>query len=192
MTSELKDDIENLKPKEGARTKWLMILITLLESICIFTLIENREIIDNVHRLLNSILLGILTAGLGQSLIQLFRRVYYSRLAKFCIWGAVNGILSSLWIDTLLKVEPTSLRILVDQSVGTPFFQSAFILFNCAWENTDFLSSFRQTFLKMLGTSYAVWPLCSIISFNFLPPHLIFPFNCFVNVLWTLALGLII
>lgn len=123
-----------LKP----RSKTLLSFITIIEFISLLIVIKHREVIDNVHQLLNSILLGIITATLGQSIIQLFRQVHYDRIGKFFIWGAINGVLSSLWIDCLVYKLPDVLsRVLVDQLVGSPLFQLLFIVLNCLWENTD-------------------------------------------------------
>src|SRR5690349_20555719 len=103
MPSTEKSDLEkNAHVVEGHRTKSLLIVITFLEILSILILIKHREVIDNVHQMLNSILLGILTAGVAQSIIQLYRHVNYNRLLKFCVWGGINGVLSSLWIDTLV------------------------------------------------------------------------------------------
>lgn len=206
-----KSDLEkNVHVVDAHRTKALLSAIIILEVVAIVILIQNREVIDNVHQMLNSVLLGVLTAGFAQSIIQLFRRVHYGRLFKFCLWGAMNGVMSSVWIDTLVvRLETPLHRILTDQFIGTPIFQTIFIIYNSLWENIDIKGAFKsvsklhfmhcsqlltrnQTFWRMLGTSYLIWPVCSIVSFNFLPQHLIFPFTCFVNVIWTLALGLII
>jgi hypothetical protein len=150
MPSTEKSDLEkNAHVVEGHRTKSLLIVITFLEILSILILIKHREVIDNVHQMLNSILLGILTAGVAQSIIQLYRHVNYNRLLKFCVWGGINGVLSSLWIDTLvLQFEQTPHRIIVDQVVGTPFFQSAFLIFNSVWENHDFYPAFASVSIE--------------------------------------------
>lgn len=46
--------------------------------------------------------------------------------------------------------------------------------------------------MRMLLSCYMIWPICSIVSFNFLPTFYIFPFNCFVNVIWTVVVGILI
>lgn len=140
-----KVDIEkNLEVDIQARSKSTILLITFFELACIIFLMHHREYIDSLHQMLNSILMGMFTAGFAQSVIQLYRYVNYHRLAKFYVWGAVNGVISSLWIDYLVYNFPAvSMRVAVDQCIGSPFFQAIFIIYNCIWENLDILPAFK-------------------------------------------------
>lgn len=133
-----KNEIANQVTLINNKSKSLLAFLTVVEFISLIIVVKHREVIDNVHQLLNSVLLGILGATFGQSVIQLFKQVHYSKLVKFFIWGAINGILSSLWIDTLVyKFPDVFTRVMVDQLVGSPFFQLLFIILNCLWENTN-------------------------------------------------------
>lgn len=174
------------------RSKSLLLILTILEFIALVVVVHHREVIDNVHQLLNSVLLGIFSAVLGQSIIQLFRQVHYNRLGKFVIWGAVNGALSSLWIDLLIYRFPDVIsRVLVDQLVGSPIFQLIFVILNCLFENSNISIAMKTTYITTLKVCYMFWPICSIVSFQFLPPHLIFPFNCFISLIWNVVLSLL-
>lgn len=174
------------------KSRLLLLALIVIHVVLLALVVQHREKIDDYHQLLNSVLLGTLTSSFGQSIIQLVKGFNSKRLLKFLIWGWFNGVLSSIWLEYLVLNYTDALhRILFDQLVGSPIFQLIFTVFNAVYENASISNAIRTTYLTTLKASYLVWPFCSIISFNFLPLHLIFPFNCLVTLLWSVILSLL-
>lgn len=55
---------------------------------------------------------------------------------KFFIWGGVNGLLCSYWIELLLSIFKGKkiVCVLIDQSIGSVIFQTLYSLFICLWD----------------------------------------------------------
>ncbi|KAH3675653.1 hypothetical protein WICMUC_002570 [Wickerhamomyces mucosus] len=194
-STEIEKNLNIKNNHQISRSRSVIYFTILIKLTSIFLLLKNRDLIENVHQLLNSILLGFLTAGLAQTIIQTFRAVNFNKILKFALWGGISGISGSLWIDYLVVEFPKNddiiYRVAVDQLVGAPFFQSLFLIYNCLWEGNNIKIAFHTNFLKTLLMSYLIWPASSVISFGYLPQHFIFPFTCAVGVVWTVILGLL-
>lgn len=170
--------------------------LTLSHIFLIWISITNNERLSKFHPLLNSVALGILTSGLAQSIIQCFKPVHYGKLLKFYTWGAINGILSSMWINYILSTFPEKdqvlHRFLTDQIIAAPLFLFVFMSFHCLWEDVDLILSLKTGFVRNLLASYCIWPFASIIGFGgWIDESSIFGFNCFVSLVWTVALGVL-
>lgn len=127
---------------------------------------------------------------------------------KYLIWGGVNGLLCSYWIELLLNIfkEKKLYCVLVDQTVGTVIFQTLYSLFICLWDaeleaTTDgvmrvdlnwenFSVYFASMLWKYMKLSYLVWPIISLLSFTVLSDEWIFPVNCFFTTLFGVMLSL--
>ncbi|GMM36552.1 hypothetical protein DASC09_038770 [Saccharomycopsis crataegensis] len=140
------------------------------------------------------VIIGSLSSVIAQLINQFYRRHYsLSHVAKFLIWGCINGVLTSLWIDMLfVQFDHTVARVMVDQLIGSPFFQLVFLVLNAIWDNNNDIRTYlRVNYLKSLKLSYLIWPCFSILSFSILPPEFIFPCNCLVNLIWNVILSFI-
>jgi hypothetical protein len=178
-------------PKLEKRRSLLLVIVAVQAVLSVF-IYKNKEAVDGVHHVINSMLLSVMCSGAAQILIQFIRPFNFKKLLKFWIWGGINGIVSAYWINFLVvQFENLPNRVLVDQSIGSPYFQLLFIVFNCLWEGHDVIPTLKRIYIKTLGLSYLIFPLSSIISFGFLPPNLIFPFNCLVTLIWTVVLSLL-
>lgn len=177
-------------PIESRRS--LLVFLMLFQIVLTVIIFKNREVIDNLHQVLNSVLLSCVCSGIAQTFIQFFKPINYKKLIKFWIWGAINGIMTAYWIDFLLaNVENILKRVFCDQLIGTPYFQLIFIVYNCLWENYDIIPTLKQIYFKTIIYSLVVFSIPSFISFKYLPPHLIFPLNCITTLVWTIVLSLL-
>ncbi|ODQ44651.1 hypothetical protein PICMEDRAFT_74362 [Pichia membranifaciens NRRL Y-2026] len=136
---------------------------------------------------------------------------------KFLIWGGVNGLLCSYWIELLLTVfrDRELVCVLVDQTAGTVIFQTLYSLYICLWDGevevsgaaaiADTSDSSRRTveltwenftnhyagmLWKYMKLSYLVWPVISLLCFTVLSDEWIFPVNCFFATLFGVTLGM--
>lgn len=128
---------------------------------------------------------------------------------KFLIWGSLNGLLSSYWIDFLVSLFSTKLFcVFLDQTLGTILFQTLYTLFLCLWDGEvevtlisapstripltwdAFKTHYTRMLWKYMRLSWLVWPLVSLISFTTVPPTWIFPLNCLFSTIFTVLLGL--
>ncbi|ODV87582.1 hypothetical protein CANARDRAFT_26966 [[Candida] arabinofermentans NRRL YB-2248] len=151
------------------------------------------EHINLVHPLLAGLLLGGQSSCMAQSLNQYYHKTYsFNKHVKFYIWGTLNGLFTTVWIHILFTyVEHPMYRFLVDQSIGTGLFQFMFVLFNCVWERADLITQLKTTYVSALKYSYMIWPAISFLSFNYLTPEVIFPLNCFCNLIFTFVLAIL-
>lgn len=142
------------------------------------------------HRLLAPALLGSATATLAQSINQFAKKkLNYSRIFKFLVWGCINGSFTILWIDFLTtKTDSLYYRILWDQLIGVPCFQLVFNVLNTLWDTGEISQNAKALYVKSLKYSYCFWPFVSIVSFAFVPEPLIFPWNCLANLFWSMIL----
>lgn len=186
------DEHQKLHAASGPlrRRLFLNIVITAASSWIIY--INYNRLIDDIHPLAAPAILGSVSAALAQCLNQyLKKKVDYNRIAKFMVWGSINGPLTVLWIDLLMsRFESVAYRILVDQSVGAPLFQATFSVLNSLWENGDMVTAnSRSTYLRSLRYSYCYWPIFSVCLFLLVPQKMMFPANCAANLLWNLILS---
>ncbi|KAH3683219.1 hypothetical protein WICPIJ_005809 [Wickerhamomyces pijperi] len=184
---------ERLTTPKPSHSKQFIYALTVIHVVLVCINIVNHKILVKFHPLLNSITLGVLTSGLAQCCIQCFKPVSYKKLMKFYVWGSVNGVLSSMYIDYLLSMFPEDNqlvpRFLTDQIIAGPLFQFVFMSFHCLWEDIDLVSTLKAGFMRNLMASYCVWPIASIIGFGgWIDESWIFSFNCFVSLVWTVVL----
>lgn len=127
---------------------------------------------------------------------------------KFLIWGGINGLFSSYWIDFLVSLFSVKIFcVFLDQTVGTIFFQSLYFLFICLWDGEMevdssgkskkvdltwdvFYHNYSSMIWKYMKLSWLVWPWVSIVSFTSLPSEWIFPLNCVFSAIFTVLLGI--
>lgn len=156
--------------------------------------------------------------GLLQLIV--YRHAKPGNLLKYYVWGVLNGIwtvstllfisvvlsyclyiyfftsntpsMQKWWTDNLSNsVSNIPLRIICDQIIGNPTNLIFFLSFVSYWDGRDINQYFQLTYLKMLKTSYIIWPLASTIQFYFLEPRFLVPFNSVINVFWTVILGIL-
>lgn len=135
---------------------------------------------------------------------------------KYLMWGGLNGLLSSYWIDLVITLFPTKRYacVLLDQTIGTVIFQTLYTLFICIWDaevevisksysngtlNSKgkveltwdaFVRNYASMLWKYMKISWMIWPFVSIISFTLLPHEWIFPVNCISATIFTVLLGM--
>lgn len=171
-----------------------MVLTALVTIVLIYLVVSYDELKSVGGELAMSVLIGLLLLVLAQLINQFYRRMYSMlQIAKFFVWGCINGVLTSLWIDMLFFQCPNTVsRVLVDQLIGLPMFQLTFLVMNAIWDNnSDIKTYLKINYVRSLKLSYLIWPCFSIISFSILPAHLIFPCNCLVNLGWNVVLSFI-
>lgn len=175
-------------PKYIARRLLLNLLVETGLSLMVY---YKYNFLLDYHRLLAPALLGATTAMMAQSINQLFRRkLSYTKIFKFLVWGIINGSFTVLWFDLLMaKFDSITYRILVDQMIGAPFFQLVFNILNSLWDHGEITANTRAAYVKSLKYSYCFWPFFSILGFIFIPNSLLFPSNCLANLLWSLILA---
>lgn len=180
----------NLYPIPKA-VKRNLILNLIWESCLSITIYYNYNNLAEWHRLLAPAFLGAATAMLAQSFNQFYRKkLNYSKILKFLIWGIINGCFTNLWIDLLVfRFENLAYRVLVDQMVGAPFFQLIFNILSNLWDYGEISTNFKVIYLRSLKYSYCFWPFFSIASFIFIPQQFLFHCNCLANLFWSLILS---
>lgn len=139
-------------------------------------------------------LICLCLSGLSQGITQAFitRRANFSQLFKFYVWGVINGVTTKMWTELLIaKVPITILRVVFDQLGGNPMFQLAFLSLSAYWDATSISATLHESFWKTLKSSWLIWPIFSMVAFFILPPNLIVPCNCVVNLTWCIILGLL-
>ncbi|CAN3366199.1 hypothetical protein DICA4_E32000 [Diutina catenulata] len=173
-----------------SRSKTLLLM--LVEAMALAAFYTNYDLIKlQIHPLAAPVLLGSATAALAQTFNQYTKsQLSYSRLSKFLVWGAINGMFTALWIDLVVRsTDNVVYRVLFDQLVGAPCFQLLFNVLNSLWEHGEITSTTRLSFFKSLRYSYCFWPFFSILGFGFLDPEFMFPANCLGTLLWNVILS---
>lgn len=153
-------------------------------------LYEYEGILKNYPNL-GPTLLGSISAVLAQSITQVVKRKHSpNRLVKFVCWGALNGLFSTIWIDSLINhTDSVVLQVAIDQSIGAPLFQLLFTLLSMVWDSDSASGPGpRAVYFKSLRYSFCFWPFMSIAMFCLVPDNMMFFFNCFVNFVWNLIL----
>lgn len=177
------------------RHQRILLLLIVASSGALLHLVHNYETLKLEYGpLLVLVLVGLLSSGVAQLVNQFYKRLWHwLSILRFIVWGSINGVLTSLWIDMLIVQFPNIIvRVLVDQLVGSPCFQLIFLALAAIWDNSDIKTVLRVNYLRSLKLSYLIWPSFSILSFSILPPELIFPCNCLVNLIWNVILSFIL
>ncbi|OWB64656.1 hypothetical protein B5S31_g5547 [[Candida] boidinii] len=177
----------NLQEFDSLREKFIY-AISLQIFICYLIFIYFEKL-NELMPLLSSLLLGGVTCCIATSLTQFYHKNYsFIKHLKFFIWGMLNGFLTNHWIQYLcFRIDNKFKRFLIDQSIGALTFQLIFVLYNCIWENS--FHNIKSIYLNSIKYSYFIWPLVSFLSFNYLKEEIIFPLNCFINLIWTVTLS---
>lgn len=129
----------------------------------------------------------------SQLLVQLFtNRFDLSRLVKFYVWGAQNGIWTRFWTEQLTnKLEWTITKVLWDQIYGNSMGIFMYISLSGYWEGYNLTLYLQENYWNSLKASWLVWPVASLVQFYVVPHRYIALFNTAVNFVWTIVLGLI-
>ena len=131
---------------------------------------------------------------------------------KFMIWGGLNGLLSSYWIEFVVNLFPNMKLacVLLDQTIGTIIFQTLYSLFICLWDweieslnsvdfttNSNieltwdsFIDNYSKVLWKYMKLSWMIWPFVSLCCFTLLPETWIFPVNCIFTTVFSVLLGM--
>lgn len=179
----------DIEPKLHPRRSFIYIAVELIATVAVW---YNYPALVDVYRQLGPACLGSATAALAQSLNQMSKHKHLeSRLAKFVVWGAINGFFTSLWLDMLMvQLENPLVRMLVDQSIGAPLFQLTFTALSNLWDGDNVLvSAIQATYLRSLRYSYCFWPLVSAAMFTVIPPDKMLPCNFAANFIWNVILS---
>ncbi|CDK28920.1 unnamed protein product [Kuraishia capsulata CBS 1993] len=173
------------------REKWSYAIA--VQAFLVYLIYLYYERICNVHRLLGCVLMGGQTACMAQSINQLYKRQYdLNKHIKFFVWGVINGVLTMFWIELLLKVSAkTVVRVSLDQGIGNPGFQLLFVTFDSMWDRANLIERLKKTYIPTCKISFLFWPFVSIVSFGLMRQDLIFPFNCFLSLVWSVVLAVI-
>lgn len=141
--------------------------------------------------LVANIALGASCGALAQTFAQVFRNSFSIRkIVKFVLWGALNGALTELWVGfLLLHINTPLMRIILDQTLGTPVFQAVFSILNSVWDHGRIVSEIKELYIKSLKWSYLFWPFFSVLQFLFIPSDMIFPANCIASLVWNILLS---
>ncbi|GME70821.1 unnamed protein product [Ambrosiozyma monospora] len=134
----------------------------------------------------------------------------------FLVGAEDGGVVGAENVGVIQELTHSGIgRFLLDQSVGACGFQFLFCVYNCVWERWLFASSnssggsggadnssgswfsrvfagFGGLYFKALKYSYMIWPFVSYVSFNVIEDQsILFPLNCFSNLVFTLLLSVI-
>lgn len=190
------------------------------ELFVLFVVFTHYPKLDERNKFITPMITGALTSFLGQTLTNLFRWVQlcsnyklsipnnthsiptlplvWRNHMKFLVWGGISGILANFWIEFLVVTfsDKPYMSVLLDQTVGTFFFQALFTLFSGVWDveftNADPLS-WRESLAicwKFIKLSYLLWPYVSVFCFTWAPVDLIFPINCIVATIFSVVLAM--
>lgn len=132
-------------------------------------------------------------SGTSQLVVQLLTNsVDISRLIKFYVWGALNGMWTRFWTEQLtIRFQLTVVKILWDQIYGNPMGIFMFLSLSGYWEGADVTAYLQRNYWSSLKASWFVWPAASVAQFLIVPHRYIALFNTAVNFMWTIVLGLI-
>lgn len=168
-----------------------LIFILLIEAALCTCIYYHYDNLAKYHALLAPTLLGMSSAALAQSLNQYVKRkLSFNRIAKFMLWGSINGCFTVMWVDLLMtNIEHIAYRVIVDQLVGAPIFQLVFSILNALWDHGEISSNFQSTYFNSLKYSYCFWPFFLVGLFVFLPQAVMFPANCVANLFWNIILS---
>lgn len=168
-----------------------LVVNLLVETALCMAIYLTYDRIAQIHPLVAPLLLGASSAALAQSINQYSKKKHsMNKIAKFVVWGALNGCFTVLWIDVLiLQFDSLVHRIVVDQLVGAPMFQMIFNVLNSLWDTGEITAATRASYWKLLKWSYCFWPFFSVCLFAFIPQVMIFPANCLANLVWNLVLS---
>lgn len=163
-----------------------------IEAFVTLTVYYKYDYLTTLYRPLGAACLGAATAALAQSFNQLLKYKFSdSRLLKFIVWGAINGLFTALWLDVLLTQVPTLvLRIVLDQTVGAPLFQLTYTVLSTTWDGESVPSpTMSSVFLRSLRYSYCFWPFVSIATFTVVAPERMVICNCVASFIWNVILS---
>ncbi|WPK27088.1 hypothetical protein PUMCH_004461 [Australozyma saopauloensis] len=181
----------HLEKQYGKTLPLIAYVILVIELVAGAQVLYHYEGILKAYPNLGPTLLGAISAVLAQSITQMFKKKHSNnKLFKFICWGALNGMVSTIWIDFLVNsMDSVVLQVALDQSIGAPFFQLLFTLLSMAWDNeTASGPSPKAVYFKSLRYSFCFWPFMSVAMFCFVPDNMMFFFNCFVNFVWNMIL----
>lgn len=180
----------NLNPASKTLKRKLTLYL-IIEALISSLLYMKYDTLLEIHKLLAPALLGSSTAALAQSINQYSKAKFSSsKIYKFLLWGVINGVLTVLWIDMLnFQFESLPYRIIIDQLIGQPTFQTIYNILSAIWENGELSSIVLPVHMRSLKYSYCFWPFFSIIAFTFLPKAAFFPANCLANLVWNIILS---
>ncbi|EER34067.1 conserved hypothetical protein [Candida tropicalis MYA-3404] len=169
-----------------------LVFALIIETVSLCMAYYEYDQIALIHPMLAPTLLGCVSGALAQSTNQYLKKKYsLNKIAKFMVWGSINGYFTSAWINILVtKIDNMFYRIIIDQTVGAIAFQLIFNILNSLWDQGELFSpATRASFFKSLKYSYCFWPFFSILSFSFIPQSMMFPCNCLANLFWNLILS---
>lgn len=178
----------DLEDSAVPRRAYLFLLASVFATFQIYYSYESLVV---SYPLLAPTLMGASSAAVAQSLTQFIKHKFSSnRMLKFIVWGSINGCFTALWIDMLVsRVENVVYRILIDQTVGAPFFQLIFSVLSSLWDDNNPVTGAHANYIRSLRYSYCYWPFASITMFVFIPPRLMFFANCIANFVWNVILS---
>lgn len=192
LASILADEKELLSRPSKQRHQRILLVLIITAVVFLFHLVYYYESLAvSYNPNLIKVFIGSLSAVLAQLINQFYKKIYnVSHIVKFFVWGSINGVLTSLWIEMLLEYFPNLIfRVLFDQLVGSPLFQLVYLVLGSLWDNHDVATNLRVHYFRSLKLSYLIWPSFSILSFSILPVELIFPCNCLVSLIWNVILS---
>lgn len=167
-------------------------LYVVFETFVTLTVYFNYDYLTTIYRQLGPACMGAATAALAQSLNQLMKYKFSdSRLLKFIVWGAINGLFTALWLEVLVVQVPSPIfRIIIDQTVGAPLFQLTFTILSNMWDGDSQLTpAVQAAFIRSLRYSYCYWPFISTAMFTLVPPERMVICNCVANFIWNVILS---
>ncbi|RCK57288.1 hypothetical protein Cantr_06872 [Candida viswanathii] len=169
-----------------------LIVALFIETVSLCVAYYEYDNIALIHPMLAPTLLGCVSGALAQSTNQYLKKKFTpNKIAKFMVWGCINGFFTSAWINILVtKIDNLFYRIVIDQTVGAVMFQLIFNILNSLWDQGEVFSpTTRASFFKSLKYSYFFWPFFSVLLFMFIPQSMMFPSNCLANLFWNLILS---
>lgn len=148
--------------------------------------------------LLAPVLLGLVLAALAQLISQTFMarptKLVPLRLAKFAVWGAINAAITTLYLAALQQLslaENDLMCVVVDQLLMSPISQMLFVVWHSVWDDLPLGPLMRTHYPRSMMYSYSFWPFVSVFCFFILPDAMVFPVNCFANVVWNVILSML-
>ncbi|GAM25355.1 hypothetical protein SAMD00019534_085300 [Acytostelium subglobosum LB1] len=128
------------------------------------------------------------------------RRVDWSRVIKFAIWGLVSSPISHYWyivLDRLFRNIKDKYqvygKIIVDQLIYAPFINILFYVVTSLLDRKPNAIILKLYFslLPTLKENWKIWPIAQIINFTYTPPHLRAMFTFFIEFIWFIMLSVV-
>ncbi|EGG14870.1 pmp22 family protein [Cavenderia fasciculata] len=148
---------------------------------------------------LTSATLSLASNVIAQGLIER-RKIDWSRVIKFTIWGSISSPLVHFWhiiLDRLFRNVKSQYaawgKLIVDQLIFAPFINICFYVALALLDrkpNSILIKLYLDLWPTLLA-SWKVWPIAQFINFSFVPAQLRVLFGNFVGFMWSIYLTIL-